>query len=174
MVNELAINLLPWRENELRYQKKALRQVCFMILALSLLIIVIAQIIFSNKEKTMKAGIILLNASLNDYSGREFQGEKFNSQSKTELPRGKNEFSKKLFLEFEEMRTGKVCFTNIEDLSQGFLFSGKAASVGELTSFLRHWHAVYLFDELQIKSIEQDKGGQEGDVVGFVLQGKGV
>lgn len=169
MVN---INLLPWREHELEYQKLILYRMFLLVIVLTASIIFAAHIIISQQEAAVRIRIALINQKLNYYhkqSEQVIQPVKLPDVQRQQ-PLSQKMLSGKLFAESDRMNQAMVCFTDIERMSKTFSFTGKARSMGDLTEFLRQWNTASLFNEMQVKLIEQEKNG----LVKFGFQAKEV
>lgn len=160
MVN---INLLPWRDYELEYQKRNLFKISFMIIGLAALMGFSIHMVISRQEIAMQNRVALINQKLNDYREQNQIADKPVSLIQNR-PYGK------IFFESKTMYQAMVCFTDIEKMNKTISFAGKARSLTGLTEFLLQWEAAYLFSEIQIKLIEQ----QENGLVKFGFQAKEV
>lgn len=160
MVN---VNLLPWRDYEFEYQKQSLYRISLLAIGFAAFIIFSIHTIISRQELAAQNRVALANQKLNDYHKKDQITVK-------PLLLTQNRFSEKIFVESKQMNQAKVCFSEIEKTNKTYSFTGKAHSLIGLTEFLRQWDAAYLFSEIQIKVIEQQKNG----LVKFGFQARGV
>lgn len=157
MVN---INLLPWREQELKYQKKMLGRM-FVLTAMSgIIIIVVMHIILAQQENILRARINAGNETLT----------KTHSQSEVAAanPLPDIILIGKIFSALESTSQAMICFTEIKNEQQSVLFKGKTQSMQDLTQYFLHWKAKALFTDLNIKQISQ----QENGMLEFALEAK--
>lgn len=158
------MNLLPWRKFEREYQVRMLRKIFVLTVSLAVLIIMAAHLFISHQESSLQARIDETNKKLTiHHEGKSQNGSLINDMSitnnKKQQQQDKNTFALRFFSELGKKYQEKVCFTDIEQLEKTLMFSGKAHSMHELTGFLRHWNAVYLFNEIEIKLIEEQENG---------------
>lgn len=171
-------NLLPWRQCEREYQIRMVKKVFALSIALVLVIIMISHLLVSYQESSLQARIVTANKKITEYGQKKLQDGMIvdavsvannQKQAAQAALQNQNTFALSMFSELGRRYQEKVCFTDIEGLDKTFLFSGKARSMSELTGFIRHWHMAYLFNEIEIKSIEE----QENGFVQFKFQARG-
>lgn len=157
MVN---INLMPWRELELAYQKKIIKIGCFVSIMLMLVLIGLPHLIMSYRVGVLQERVDELKASLT-----ELEAVKKNQDEKKEVE-GEGEGQKTsvslgevfaLFVSLNKYEDNGVCFLSMARRKKAVIFSGLTYSVSDLSSFLSHWKAANHFSQIKIEQL-QPKG----------------
>ena len=161
MVN---INLLPWREEELKYQKKILKRIFIFAALLAITINIIGHIILSQQENAIQKRITDNNEILKNVN--KMNATDVLSHADNALP--DITFIGKIFSELGKIQQPMTCFTEIKNADQTFFFRGKAQSMQDLSNYLSHWKAATFFADIKIKQIKQ----QENGMVRFDLEVK--
>jgi Tfp pilus assembly protein PilN len=153
MVN---INLLPWREEELKYRKKVIRKMLSLAILLVVVINLIIHQLISRHQHAVRERIVAMNKTVDHVNQINGVGS---THSKSSVSLSDSDSLQKLFSVLGKNQAKKVCFTSIESREQSMFFIGKAKSVNDLTEFLLHWDAANLFAAIRIREMEQSEDG---------------
>ena len=146
------INLLPWREQELNYQKKMLRRMLIFSALLGISINIVIHIILAKQEEVLRERVNINNEALTT--------KQIPADISTDHPSLNMTFIGKMFSSFEQKPKTLTCFTEIKQLEQTFLFKGIAESMQDLMQYFLHWKAADIFTDIHIKQILQQEDGR--------------
>lgn len=149
------INLLPWREEERRYQRKQIGMILLLALVVSIVPMLGIYINLLGQEKEWSARVASLRG----------QAERYPVTLRTSLSKKtitmpflqQHNKNKKLFDSLASTKADKLCFNKMVRIKQKIFFSGHAHSALDLTHFLLNWQALALFSEVKIEHMEKQK-----------------
>lgn len=149
------INLLPWREEERRYQHKKMQIILWLALSVSIVPMLGLYINLIWQEKTWIDRVATLARQAERYPltttrsvGKKNRIAVFLQQHNT---------NKKLFAALAHTRETKLCFNKIVRSKQKIFLWGYAHSALDLTHFLLDWQGLALFSEVKIEHMEKQK-----------------
>jgi hypothetical protein len=154
MVN---INLLPWREEEIKYQKKCIKKILAITILFALTINIVSHFVLAQQENALQQRIDASNEMLK-------KSEISNLPDMDNELRDITTFIGKIFSASGKEQQAKACFTEIKNDDQSFLIRGKARSMQDLLD----WKAESFPADMKIKQIKQ----QESGIVQFDLEVK--
>lgn len=160
MVN---LNLLPWREQQVRYERRILLTIVGCVSAAALLMVVIFdrclyyqhQGVLSHldqlkKEITWRAGLAKTSASPSNLAA---------------MP---NENLQEFFKRLNQMDTTNICLEQVSKTKETIEMKGIASSADQLTSFIHRSSLVSYFSEVKVKQLQPQNTNQ----LKFHLSGK--
>jgi Tfp pilus assembly protein PilN len=151
-------NLLPYREEELKYRKKMVKRMLFCAVSLVMAINIIFHQIISHRNDVIRHRILVMNETLNQFK---------QTSSAPAHYQQRDDALSQLLVAVGKSDNPSACFTSMEKTEQSFLFTGKARSLNDVTEFLLHWPAAKYFAEIHVKLIEQEESG-----VRFAFEGR--
>lgn len=145
------INLLPWRDEEIKYQKKIVKKMLVLAALLGMAINILCHFILSQQENTLQKRIIASNEMLKK------TGKINLLETDDQLPS-----PGKIFFVLGKKQQAMTCLTEIKSEYQLFFFKGKARSMQDLMD----WKAATILSDMKFKQIKQ----QENGIVEFDLE----
>lgn len=155
----VTFNLLPWRQHKMLQQMRRANSIMLILIILTVILLSISHLLLAHREKVLHLQVSRLKQKIEKASLLELM-QKQTSVSQHQ-PTKKNLFedaiTRKLFLAVSRPASNNVCFTQMTKVKNGISFAGNARSIIDLTTYLRYWQAAYLFSEIRIEKIYQDK-----------------
>jgi len=154
------INLLPWRDYVLVYQRKQLKKILLTAVLSAVFLVAAMHLLCSRQLHGLQIRKTQLDQDLSQYAAQQqlrasmrllHTEEAGQSRSRDDTAAGK------LFVELGKSRLSGVCFTEIVRDRNSILFAGQTRSAADLTDFLVNWNAAALFSELQIDQLQLQK-----------------
>ncbi len=150
----MMINLLPWRQHLRLQQEKITKQIIFIAIGMTLAMVIAAHYTMSEMIDRVQTQVFEL---------KKLQPVVQNDHATPQVERGQQR-TKNLFIEVMKRHHYEVCFTEIARERNIVDFSGSAKTAAELTEFLIHWQAAYLFSEIKIDKLQNQR---ESDGIEF-------
>ena len=156
----ITINLLPWRNDKIRREKKAATKIWLSAFIVPVCVLVAMNWLLSANINDSKSRISFLKQQWRELSNRK-QIKFSNNHVQWPSVLDKNMLLhlvevKKLLLELGDMQTSGLCFTELIRMGNIIYFSGYARSAEELTEYLTHWSSASLFSDMQIDQLQRE------------------
>ncbi len=155
----VTINLLPWREQQTRYEKRVLMYVILGAAACALFILLCCDRYLSYQKDASVERVEHLKKEL---SWRQGLANYLQQPAKL-LPQN-NVFD--FFQRLNESDSREVCFEQIKKNKSGIELRGLASSSEQLTAFLQSSPLAAYFAELKINQLQQVNGQLKFNILG--------
>lgn len=155
----VTINLFPWREAEIKYQKQSVKKIFLSVLVLTAIMHLGSYVLLSKQKNALHVQLVNKQESLKKSGKMQFvSGVNNNSQNQQVI-------LARLFKALGEKPQINACFDQIKQDKHDYYFYGRARSMQDLTAYFLHWEAAHLFSEIKIKSITQENAAVKFEVV---------
>lgn len=153
------INLLPWREAVFAYEQRMLRIILLAVLIASVALVGVLTFYVMKQESRLNLQVNALKQALYTLSdqkkSRQIQTVNSASHYQESALYHTGMKTQALLRAVISSPAQGLCLTQISR-KQGFItFVGRARSAVDLSDFLQHWNAAYLFSAIIIEQLKQ-------------------
>jgi Tfp pilus assembly protein PilN len=153
MVN---INLLPWRQQQRKYEQKSLKVIMGSVFAIVLITVCIRYLYVAYQIDEVSARVESLQQQVVQRSKQQDNKNELAQVDKLKELQVHDITIKSLLVLLGLPYDDEVCFSAISRQKNKLSFVGRTRSPADLTHFLRSWQAANLFADVQIERLERD------------------
>lgn len=162
----VVINLLPWREQERAYHKRRLLYCLVLVFGVSSLIVSIIYSDIERKKHFASQHIEKLKVQIAQWAVKKtfvhLSTPLFSRDRAWHLVHYHAD-GLRIFAELGAKPAQHVCWTMVKRKGNKVIFSGRTDSAFDLTELLKNWNAAYLFSQIKLENLSEQRGAMGWD-----------